>query len=150
MLHNQLHTCESWLHNSCHRPSSKVSNYITCACVHLRTLKVCITCKLSIMWRWTLHQWTSLAEAQKALQAHGCKPWVTQLIDHLPYIRYTGHKCCLLYISWRRLSISSERGCSIANQWKAWHEPSLFLPTDPGEALPSSLHTRRKNISFIH
>ena len=31
------------------------------------------------MQRWNRHQSTSLAESQKALEAHGCKPWLTNL-----------------------------------------------------------------------
>ena len=45
------------------------------------------------MRKWDLHQSTSLAESQKKnLEARGCKPWVTTIIDHSPYIRYTNCK----------------------------------------------------------
>ena len=36
-----------------------------------------ITRKLNMIWRRNLHQSTSLIEVQKALEAYGCKPWVT-------------------------------------------------------------------------
>ena len=52
---------------------------------HLRLIKVAITCELDMTWWWSLHQLTSLTELQKALEAHGCKPWVTNL-SIIPYI----------------------------------------------------------------
>ena len=43
-------------------------------------LKIFLTHNPNMMWRWHLHKSTSLAESQKALEAHGCKPWVTNLL----------------------------------------------------------------------
>ena len=31
----------------------------------------------NMIWRWNLHPSTSLTESRKALEAHGCKPWLT-------------------------------------------------------------------------
>ena len=65
--------------------------------VQLRPLQTFITHELNTIWRQNLYQSTSLAEAQKALEAHGCKLSVNQLIDHSPYTRYTNRKYYLLY-----------------------------------------------------
>ena len=53
-------------------------------CVHLTLVQVFITHKANMLWRLSLHQSTSLAESQKAVEAHGCKPWVTNssIIPH--------------------------------------------------------------------
>ena len=60
--------------------------------------KFLITHKQNKIWRWNLHQSNSLAKSQKALEAHGCKPWVTNLLI-IPYTlgMYTNHKHYLLY-----------------------------------------------------
>ena len=47
-------------------------------CFHLR-LQVFMTHKRNMIWKPNLHQSISLAEAQKALEAHGCKFSVTSL-----------------------------------------------------------------------
>ena len=49
--------------------------------IHLRLVKVFITHKLNIIRKWNKHvDWsTTPAESQKALEAHGCKHWVTNL-----------------------------------------------------------------------
>ena len=49
-------------------------------CIHLRPVELFITRKLNMIWRWNLYQSTSLTKSQKALEAHGCKPWVTNLL----------------------------------------------------------------------
>ena len=41
---------------------------------------VFITRKPNVIWRQNLDQLTSLTELQKALEAHGCEPWVTKLL----------------------------------------------------------------------
>ena len=53
---------------------------LICECVFTQdSLKAFITHELSVTQKWNLHQLTSLTESQKALEAHGCKPWVTNI-----------------------------------------------------------------------
>ena len=44
---------------------------------HLTLIKLGTTCESNTLWRQNWQPSTSLAESQKALEAHGCKPWVT-------------------------------------------------------------------------
>ena len=78
---------------------TKTSHTILCGAVriHLGLVQVFKICEPNRPWRRNLHQSTFLAELQKALEAHGRKPWVNQLIDRSPYIRYTNRKYHLLY-----------------------------------------------------
>ena len=41
-----------------------------------------------------IHRLASLSKSRKALEAHGCKPWVTNLLNHSPYI---GYNCNVTY-----------------------------------------------------
>ena len=45
-----------------------------------------------MIWKQNLHQSTTLTKSQEALQAHGWKPWATNLSIIPPYIRYTNSK----------------------------------------------------------
>ena len=56
-----------------------ISNTILHVCVHLKLVKGIIARKSSMIWIWNLHPSTSLAESQKAVEAHGYKPSVTNL-----------------------------------------------------------------------
>ena len=49
-------------------------------CPGLRLVKVFITREPNVVWRRNLCQLTSLAESQKALEAHGRNPWMTNLL----------------------------------------------------------------------
>ena len=44
-----------------------------------------MNCKPNMIWKQNLHQPTFLAESLKALEARGCKPWVTNLLT-IPHI----------------------------------------------------------------
>ena len=57
----------------------KATNTILHACVHSRLLQVFVTPELNTTQRQNLHQSISLTKAQKALEAHSCKSWVTNL-----------------------------------------------------------------------
>ena len=71
-----------WVRDPTLPPAHKPSYYTTHAHTHLRLVEVFITHKLNMIWEWNLHWSTSLANSQKALEAHGCKSWVTNfLID---------------------------------------------------------------------
>ena len=53
-----------------------------------------------MMGRQNLNQLTSLAKAQKALEAHGCKPWVTNLsiVPHTLGILTANITCCIICV----------------------------------------------------
>ena len=55
-------------------------------CIHLRLHKVSVTRKLSMKWRRNSHRLTSLAKAQKVLEAHVCKPWVLTNLSIVPHL----------------------------------------------------------------
>ena len=64
-------------------------NFHVVMLAHVRSLgtpvKASITHKLNMIRRQNSHQSTSLAELQKALEAHGYKPWVTNLSIIVPH-----------------------------------------------------------------
>ena len=62
--------------------------------------------KPNVIWRRNLHQLTSLAKSQKALEAHGCKRWVTNLsiIPHTLGILTAKITCCIILLEYRRIS----------------------------------------------
>ena len=72
---------------------------IPCTGIHLRLLKVLITRKPNMIWWWNLHPSTSLAEAQKTLEAHGSKPWVTNLsiVPRTLGILTANITCCTIF-----------------------------------------------------
>ena len=71
------------------------------SCVHLRLIKVFVTHKPNMMWRWNLHKSTSLAESQKVLEAHGCKSWV----GNLSIVPHTlGNTNCIYYLLYKTTS----------------------------------------------
>ena len=74
--------------------------------VHL----VFIVCKLNATWRLNLHQLTSLAESQKALEAHDSKPWVTNLsiVPHTLGILTANTTYCIIIFEYVKESHSSE------------------------------------------
>ena len=56
-------------------------SYSTCICAFTwdSILQAFITRETNMIWRRNLYQSTSLAKAQKDLEVHGSKPWVTNL-----------------------------------------------------------------------
>ena len=76
--------------------SDKVT-YVMHARVHLRLLQALITHKPNMIWRQNLHQSTSFAEAQKALEAHDCILSVTNLsiAPHTLGIPTANVTCCI-------------------------------------------------------
>ena len=83
----QIPICETketfipaWLQQLIWASSSKL--HVQYMCAHMFTwsiFKFFITHEPNLIWRWNLHPSTSLVESRKALKAHGCKPWVTNL-----------------------------------------------------------------------
>ena len=55
-----------------------------------------------MIWRRNLHQSTSLAESQKALEVHGCKLWVTNLliVPHTLGILTANVTCCIVLLEY--------------------------------------------------
>ena len=55
-----------------------------------------------MIWRWNCHQWTYLAKSQKALEAHGCKPWVTKLliVSHTFGILTANITYCVIFLEY--------------------------------------------------
>ena len=47
--------------------------------VHLTLIQVFMTRKPNIIWKLNIHQSTTLTESRKTIEAHGRKPWVTNL-----------------------------------------------------------------------
>ena len=79
--------------------------------VHLRLIKVIITHEPNMIWRWNLHQSTSLVESHKTLEAHGCKPWVT----NLSIIHHTlGILTANIVATWRK-------ACRTSHVTITWH-----------------------------
>ena len=66
--------------------------------VYLRLVKFFYNSKLNMIWRWNLHvhQLTSLVESYQILEAHACKPWVTNLSVVLPVLTANTTECIIL------------------------------------------------------
>ena len=56
-----------------------------------------ITREPNMIQRKHFRQLTSLDKSQKALEAYGSKPWLTNFLIFPPYTRYTNRKCFWLY-----------------------------------------------------
>ena len=78
-------------------------------------LKFFIICELNMIWRWNLHQLTSLAKPQKLLRSSWLEILGNQLIDRSPYTRYTDHKCYLPHNNYLNMLMNFKwtRMCSI-------------------------------------
>ena len=61
-----------------------------------------------MLWKWNQHQSTSLTKLQKDLQAHGCKPWVTNLL----IVSHTIH----VYIYYLQILLSVQYYINL-NRW---------------------------------
>ena len=79
--------------------------------VHLRLVKVIITCKLNMIRRWNLHQLISFVESLKSLWAYGCKPWVTKL----SIVRHT------LGMLTANIVVMRRKGCRTSHVIITWH-----------------------------
>ena len=95
------------------------------------------------------HQLTSLAKLEKNLEAHGCKPWVNQLIDHSPYIKYTNQNTCITYCI-----ISPEYAnrsqTNVLRMPRKWDETSCQHQTQCTSATPLTNTTNFIGIGIGH
>ena len=85
-----------------------------------------VTCEPTMIRRWILHQSTSLAKSQKAVEAHGCKPWVANLsiVPHTLGILTANITYCIMLLEYVK-SVPSECVPSIIVQ--GWLKTVLLI-----------------------
>ena len=89
-----------------------------------------------------LHPSTTLAKSWKALEAHGCKSWATNLSIVPPHIRCTNRKYYLLHnTTWLRNKwVSSECACSTVQK------VSTTVQQDPESSPTHCKYGRKKRL----